>query len=222
MLRKQINREKLSHAYLLISRSKNSLAEEVNELINILKITPADFHSVKEEEGKLKIEQMRRLIPQIFLKPHSSKYKLFVIDGAGKLSREVANSLLKILEEPPSHSIIVLLAADERSILPTIYSRCQKIYLPGEDVSQPDFSQTSFLADIKQKTIREKFTFAEQIIKEENLEQILETWQTFFRQKLLEEEQTGSIIEKIQQAKKNLRQSVNPRLLIENLLLEIS
>ena len=45
------------------------------------------------------------------------------------MSEEAANALLKTLEEPPPQVLILLLTADEDSILPTIRSRCRRLSL---------------------------------------------------------------------------------------------
>ena len=50
--------------------------------------------------------------------------RVFIIDGAEDLSLDAANRLLKTLEEPPASVLLVLLAADEHSVLPTVLSRC--------------------------------------------------------------------------------------------------
>jgi len=64
---------------------------------------------------------------------------VFIIDDAEYLSTEAANSLLKILEEPPQRVVWLLLAADEEHLLPTIISRCQRLELkpvPSEQVQE--------------------------------------------------------------------------------------
>jgi DNA polymerase III, gamma/tau subunits len=63
------------------------------------------------------------------LPPYEGKCKVFIIEDAECLSNEAANSLLKILEEPPSNVIWLLLAAEEGRLLPTIVSRCQRLEL---------------------------------------------------------------------------------------------
>jgi len=54
---------------------------------------------------------------------------VFIIGDAEYLSTEAANSLLKILEEPPPRVVWLLLAAEEQRLLPTIVSRCQRLEL---------------------------------------------------------------------------------------------
>jgi DNA polymerase-3 subunit delta' len=73
----------------------------------------------------IKIEQMRLLKSTTYLKPMVGKKRVFIISNAEKMSEEASNSLLKILEEPPSFSHIFLLTDNPYLILPTIKSRCQ-------------------------------------------------------------------------------------------------
>jgi DNA polymerase-3 subunit delta' len=65
----------------------------------------------------------------VSLPPYEGKYKVFIIDGAEGLSDEAANCLLKTLEEPPPKAVLILLAARERLLLPTLISRCQRLEL---------------------------------------------------------------------------------------------
>ncbi|MDD2376024.1 MAG: hypothetical protein PHD15_02055 [Clostridia bacterium] len=53
--------------------------------------------------------------------------KVYVIDGAELLNDASQNALLKTLEEPPNHAIIILIAASSANILPTVISRVYKI-----------------------------------------------------------------------------------------------
>ncbi|HJX03203.1 MAG TPA: hypothetical protein VJ488_01450 [Dehalococcoidia bacterium] len=75
------------------------------------------------------IDDMRRMQQLIPLPPYEGKYKIFIIDGADLLSNEGANCILKTLEELLPHVMVMLLAADEKKVLPTIVSRCQRIHL---------------------------------------------------------------------------------------------
>ncbi len=75
----------------------------------------------------IKIEQTRDLQHQINLKPLGSIYKICIIEDIERLTLEAANSLLKILEEPPYKSVLILTCTTLNYILPTISSRCQII-----------------------------------------------------------------------------------------------
>ena len=81
---------------------------------------------------ELKIETIREMQAGLTLLPYSARRKIYIIGDAERMNDEAANCLLKSLEEPPAHSILVLLAADERAVLPTISSRC--LYIPLRSV----------------------------------------------------------------------------------------
>ncbi len=67
------------------------------------------------------------LCHDISLKPFSGRRKIAVIDDADYLNQEGANALLKTLEEPPPHSLLILIGTSEQRQLPTIRSRCQVV-----------------------------------------------------------------------------------------------
>ena len=75
------------------------------------------------EEKIPKIEEIRESIEWMFRKPVSSNCKVLIVDRAESLRKEVANALLKLLEEPPSYGYIMLITSNEHSLLPTIKSR---------------------------------------------------------------------------------------------------
>lgn len=79
------------------------------------------------EKNVLKIEQMREMKQTAYLKPMIGRKRVFIIDKAEKMNEEAANSVLKILEEPPSFTHIILITHNPYLILPTIKSRCQEV-----------------------------------------------------------------------------------------------
>ena len=85
------------------------------------------------------IDDIRALQRIANLPPYEGKCKVFIIDDAEYLSTEAANSLLKILEEPPQSVVWLLLVAEEEHLLPTVISRCQRLELkpvPSEHVRE--------------------------------------------------------------------------------------
>lgn len=82
---------------------------------------------VTEETDAIKIEYIRQLQKDINLKPYEGKRKVFIIDNAHNLTPDAANALLKILEEPPANSLIVLVSAKPALLFKTIISRCKII-----------------------------------------------------------------------------------------------
>jgi DNA polymerase-3 subunit delta' len=75
----------------------------------------------------LLVEQMRQIEREANFRPYEGKARLFLIEDADKLNDPSANALLKVLEEPPHTSHIVLLTSRPAMLLPTIRSRCQVI-----------------------------------------------------------------------------------------------
>ncbi len=70
-----------------------------------------------------------RLIHRAPLRPFEGDRRVFVVESAEALNEESQNAMLKTLEEPPPHAVILLLTAEPESVLPTVASRCQKIEL---------------------------------------------------------------------------------------------
>jgi DNA polymerase-3 subunit delta' len=73
------------------------------------------------------IEQIRSLKRETMLKISKGQYRMIVISHADKMTVPASNSLLKLLEEPPDRTLILLTSSENKRILPTIVSRCQVI-----------------------------------------------------------------------------------------------
>jgi DNA polymerase-3 subunit delta' len=79
------------------------------------------------EVRDVKIEQTRLLKQMAYLRPMSGKRRVFIIEEAENLNDASANSLLKVLEEPPSFTHVFLVTASLFRLLPTIRSRCRTL-----------------------------------------------------------------------------------------------
>jgi len=101
--------------------------------IKIEKNQHPDVHFVasvgdEDEQGEaIKIEDIRQLQRQINLRPFEGRKKVFIIDNAHQMTAESANALLKILEEPPKNSLIILISSKSTRLFKTIVSRCRMI-----------------------------------------------------------------------------------------------
>lgn len=73
----------------------------------------------------LKIDQIRALQHEAALAPYFGAGRVLILDEAERLTTQAANSLLKILEEPPTGTVFILTAASAHALLPTIVSRCR-------------------------------------------------------------------------------------------------
>jgi len=71
----------------------------------------------------IKLGQVRQVIHTAYYRPPGEARRAFTIFTASNFMKEAANSLLKVLEEPPEHTTIVLLAENPQELLPTIRSR---------------------------------------------------------------------------------------------------
>ncbi len=91
---------------------------------------------------RISIEQVREAENFLSVTPVEGAWKVVIFDGAETLSAgqsESANALLKTLEEPPEHVLILLLTTNEDAILPTIRSRCRVLSLrpmPGAALAE--------------------------------------------------------------------------------------
>lgn len=76
---------------------------------------------------------------ELSMAPQASERRVAVINDAHRMNQEGANALLKTLEEPPSHALILLVCDNPDSLLPTIRSRCQVIrFFPLADADVSD------------------------------------------------------------------------------------
>ena len=72
------------------------------------------------------VDNIRKIIDQAAFKSINSDYKVFIIDECHMLSVGAWNALLKLLEEPPAHAVIILCTTDPQKIIPTVLSRVQR------------------------------------------------------------------------------------------------
>jgi len=117
-----------------------------NEHANVITIRP---------DGKnIKKEQIVFLKTEISKKSIENKSKIYVIDGADKMSISAANSLLKFLEEPAPNIHIILIAQSKEVLLPTITSRTVNLNFKGQAAA--DFEVSSEMMDIMRQLEFEK------------------------------------------------------------------
>jgi len=86
---------------------------------------------VKPLKTTIGIEQVLTWQEKVYLKHYEGDYKVSVVEQADVLTLPAANSLLKVIEEPPERTVIILCAENAEGILPTIQSRAQLVYFPN-------------------------------------------------------------------------------------------
>ncbi len=78
-----------------------------------------------EKPNTISVDDIRvQVNHDIMTKPYASDHKIYIIDEAEKMNEQAQNAILKTIEEPPSYGMIILLASNAASFLPTIRSRC--------------------------------------------------------------------------------------------------
>ena len=78
-------------------------------------------------QKNISIADIRELSRKFYLSSTDNSFKVCIVDTTEDLNISAANSLLKMLEEPPKNTLFILVSNNKQSILPTILSRCQKI-----------------------------------------------------------------------------------------------
>jgi DNA polymerase III subunit delta' len=108
-----------------------------------------DFTFIAPENGQIRIEEIRAINDILSFKAFEGRYKIVIVDDADTLNQFSANAFLKTLEEPPAHSLIVLISSNPDRLPDTIRSRCSRInFMPlpqnaCEEVIRRGFSQVS-------------------------------------------------------------------------------
>src|SRR6478672_7490558 len=83
----------------------------------------------------IKVDQVRRVIERIYYRPGDAKERVYIFTDSAFM-KEAANSLLKVLEEPPEFATIFLLTDNAGELLPTIRSRSAMYTLSALPVAQ--------------------------------------------------------------------------------------
>jgi DNA polymerase-3 subunit delta' len=97
---------------------------------------------------QLSIQQMRLVRERAQLRPLQGRWRVFLIDHFDRASGQATDSLLKTLEEPPPHLILILTAENAFDLLPTIRSRSIQFHLsPLPDAEMKLFAKEKNLAE---------------------------------------------------------------------------
>lgn len=147
LLKRILTTNTISHSYMFIgeeSTGKMLFAKEFakgilcenkdnrpcNNCISCVKfdnLNHPDLIVIDEKEETIKNDQIREMNRNILEKPIESNKKVYIINNSENMTQQAQNSLLKTLEEPPEHAVIILITKDDNRMLNTIKSRCTKI-----------------------------------------------------------------------------------------------
>lgn len=86
-----------------------------------------DILRVMPDNSIIRIAKIREVRQGLSMSPLEAKVRIIIISNAQCMNPEASNALLKILEEPPERTLLILTALKASDLLPTILSRCQQI-----------------------------------------------------------------------------------------------
>lgn len=141
---------RVSHAYLFagpIHIGKTTFAKEL--AVEVLGCEPVLDLYIHDQTQGVNIETVRELQHHLSLSS-SGLRKVAVITHAERMSDGAANALLKLLEEPPRHAVIILITSNPHSLLPTISSRLQHVYFSYASEEELDEAVKRFGVDKSQ------------------------------------------------------------------------
>jgi len=97
-----------------------------------------DITLIQPEAGVIKIGEIRNLCRILSMKPFEGLKRVAILSDAHLMNPPASNALLKMLEEPPEQTLLILTARQSADLLPTIVSRC--LHIRFNPVSRPALS----------------------------------------------------------------------------------
>ena len=185
-----------------------------------------DCFLLANDEESLKISQVREIKHFLTRKPYREDSMVVFIPQAHRLTIQAQNALLKTLEEPPSHAVLILTTPYEERLLPTILSRCVVHYQKQDSLNETSnsFDIATLINTLRTATIGERIANSQEyaVPKTKGLTFCKELID-FYRTKLYEKPHYNHAknIQSAQQTIIRLEQNIDPRLSIEHLFLEL-
>lgn len=85
---------------------------------------------IEKKQGQIGVDEAQDIVRKLSLKPYEGGYKIMIIWMVDRMNTSAANKLLKLIEEPPPNTVLLMIAEDEGSLLNTLRSRCQTLHFP--------------------------------------------------------------------------------------------
>lgn len=125
----------LAQTLLCLNPSPQGACGKCESCRQLLADSHPDFRMLVPEgaSAAIKVDPVRSLVEWLQLTASQSSYRIALLEQADKLNRNAANSLLKTLEEPGDHAVLILSATRAGALPATVRSRCQKITLKMSD-----------------------------------------------------------------------------------------
>ncbi|MDO8507751.1 MAG: hypothetical protein Q7S53_04255 [bacterium] len=185
-------------------------------------------------EGTIKIAEIRELQKSLYLKPYQASHKVAIIEDAHLMTEESANAMLKVLEEPPENSIIILTSPDKKLLPETIVSRSQIVNFGTAGVLQKTQDSEEVYADVMnildEKPVYEKMAMVQKYSKEKPLSvEFLNVLEGILREAILGKSNLGSysekkiigVLELVEKSREYLKSNLSCKFVLENLILNV-
>ena len=85
---------------------------------------------IEKKQGQIGVDEAQDIVKKLSLKSYEGGFKVMLVWMAEKMNIAASNKLLKLIEEPPDKTVIILIVEDEELVMQTISSRCQVLHFP--------------------------------------------------------------------------------------------
>ena len=118
-------------AYLLCRSENEKPCGNCANCGRVRRLAHPDYFRIEPEKKSrvIDVESMREMIRNLHRSSYEGGWKVACVRFADRLNQSAANAFLKTLEEPPERTLILLLTDALDAVLPTVVSRCQRLYL---------------------------------------------------------------------------------------------
>ena len=115
---------------------------------------------VPEDKKTIGIDQVReQIVKEAYVRPFSSRRKVFIIEDGETMTDDAQNALLKILEEPPAYVVFLILTKAQNQLLETVRSRCLKLQLlPLPNTRVTDYFMSLSKGEANRKDLAASFS----------------------------------------------------------------
>jgi DNA polymerase III gamma/tau subunit len=205
----------------------NTYAKPLKPLGNLENFSDIKIVNIQDDKKSIGIHEVKVSLNFLNDKPFYYPFKLLIIKNADKMTIEAQNSILKILEEPPSSAVIILCARTEGSLLNTVVSRCKKVTTKPTEEPTLDTHEVPNIADL---TIDDRLNLIEELSKDEKEDIItyLQLQISIIRRDMLKEKNSkkiGTYVKAITSIEDRItdldKLNINTKLALEELVINL-
>lgn len=203
---------------IFISSDLVTRRTQIEKCLAALKVKSpsADLWTI-DANTKLPVEKISQISKFLSVKPIKNPLRIVVLEALELLSSDAQNALLKTIEEPPKHSLVILGIDSTAHTLETILSRCE-IHQLQFQVIPPSTELLKQIAQLAEQSIEQRFAVVEKIDKK--LE-FLNALEFYYHQKLAQDLRIKDFLQEVIHAQKLMERNVNPRAILESLMLKM-